>query len=300
MTTSRPPSPAGLSRLGDFASEFDGWLEVVLAVHDNPAQRLGEAMRYAVLGPGKRIRPYLVVRCCQLSGGRTADARPAALAIEFVHAFSLVHDDLPAMDNDDLRRGRPTTHRQFDEATAVLAGDALLSEAFALLAESPLPAQTVVALIRELAVATGPAGMIGGQSLDMLGESLAPDEAMVRRIHALKTARLFEASARMGGLCAGAPDEMLDHLGRFGRGFGLLFQATDDLLDVLSSSDDVGKRTGKDAGRRKQTFPACIGIEASRSEVSRLAREAVASLRRFSADADDLHELIVAISERCK
>lgn len=222
-----------------------------------------EAMRYSVEGGGKRLRPVLVLWACDAAGGDRARAWPAALAIELVHAFSLVHDDLPAIDNDDLRRGRPTTHVRFGEALAILAGDALLAHAFTLLSTSPLEPRLIVSLVAELSAAAGLTGLIGGEVADIEGEKLPPDADRVHAIHAAKTARMIQSACRMGAMAADAPADTLEALSEFGRLIGLAFQATDDLLDVNGSGAELGKRAGKDAAAGKQTYPRAVGLEAA-------------------------------------
>lgn len=273
-----------------FASEFDARFDKFLTTTDVPDQLL-EAVRYSALAPGKRIRPCLVIECCKLVGGKLDDAWPAAAAVECIHAFSLVHDDLPALDNDDLRRGRPTTHKQFGEAMAVLAGDALVMLAFELVAGKIAdPAASRVVTVT-LARATGWHGMIGGQASDLMGEKQAPSESLARSIHDRKTASLFAASCRIGAIVSGATQETIDCLGRFGTHLGRVFQIADDLLDVTASSDVLGKSTGKDAVAGKQTYPACVGVEASRAALHTEVEAAIEELRQFGDAADPLREI---------
>jgi geranylgeranyl pyrophosphate synthase len=273
-----------------FAAEFDRRLDQFLPPCADHS-RLAEAMRYSVLAPGKRIRPFLVIRCCELVGGRREVAWPAAAAVECVHAFSLVHDDLPAMDDDDLRRGRPTTHRRFDEATAILAGDALVVLAFEILASpySGRPGASELAV--ELARAAGWAGMIGGQAADLGGEGRPPSLELVKGIHSRKTARLFSAACRMGAVAGGAPADLVRRLAAFGLHFGEAFQIADDVLDLTAASDRLGKTPGKDVAAKKQTYPACIGLDESRRMAQEAAAAAVRELEPFGPGADDLREL---------
>jgi geranylgeranyl diphosphate synthase type II len=281
-------SPADFLRT--FAAEFDGRFDAYLKVADVPAQ-LREAVRYSALAPGKRIRPYLVVRCCELVGGRRDDAWPAAAAIECVHAFSLVHDDLPAMDDDDLRRGRPTTHKQFNEALAILAGDALLALAFELLVRHTPDRTRVGEMVLELARRTGWTGMIGGQAADVLGQGTPPSEDLVKYIHGRKTASLFEAACRLGAMAGEGRADAVAALGRFGRHLGQAFQIADDLLDVTATSAELGKRAGKDVSAGKQTYPRCVGVEASRAMAAEEVQAAVAELSPFGPSANDLRAL---------
>ena len=235
---------------------------------------LREAMAYAVLGGGKRMRPLLVWLACEAVGGEADTCLPAAAAAEFVHAFSLVHDDLPAMDDDDLRRGQPTLHVHTNEAMAILAGDALLNLAFAALMESDTDDSVRVALVRELT--RGCAGMISGQVYDTMPEldPEADDRRRLERIHVNKTGALIRASARMGAICGGADAEQLEALTVYADAVGHMFQAVDDLLDVEQSAEQIGKRTGKDAQAGKLTYPGLLGVDGTRAEVARLLGEA--------------------------
>jgi geranylgeranyl diphosphate synthase type II len=235
---------------------------------------LREAMAYAVLGGGKRLRPLLVWLASEAVGGEAEKCLPAAAAVEFVHAFSLVHDDLPAMDDDDLRRGRPTLHVHTNEAMAILAGDALLNLAFAAVLETDASDAVRVALVRELS--RGCAGMISGQVYDTMPEldPEADDRRRLERIHVNKTGALIRASARLGGVCGGASTEQLEALTAYADAVGHMFQAVDDLLDVEQSAEQTGKRTGKDAKAGKLTYPGLLGVDGTRAEVARLLGEA--------------------------
>ncbi|TWT99759.1 Farnesyl diphosphate synthase [Botrimarina colliarenosi] len=275
------------------------------ALSDAPGRppRLLEAMRYAVLGPGKRLRPRLVLTACRACGGDPADALPAACAVEMIHAYSLVHDDLPAMDDDDLRRGRPTVHRQFDEATAILVGDALLALAFETLVWPPTPVQVAAPACRELAHAAGPAMLVGGQADDLSGAEAAPDDrdaalAHLEAIHRRKTGAMINVSLRLGALCASAKPQQLSDLTAYGDALGLLFQVTDDLLDVAGDESAVGKRVGKDQQAGKLTYPVLLGVEASRAYAAEMADRAVAALASFGPPAEPLRRLTRQILER--
>lgn len=284
--------PLGIQqRLRAFADQADVHLREMLDATATEESRLASAMRYALLAPGKRLRPYLVVRCCELTGGSREVAWPVAAAIECVHAFSLVHDDLPAMDNDDLRRGRPTTHKQFDEATAILAGDALVVLAFELIARQVTDANAVSRLVRELSHATGWAGMIGGQASDLEGEKSPPSIDLTRSIHERKTAALFSAACRMGAVVGGGSESHIEAVGTYGRRLGLCFQIADDLLDVTATSEEIGKTAGKDARAGKQTYPAGVGVEASRVAAEAERDRAIEALSPWGAAAEDLREL---------
>jgi len=268
-----------------------------------PASLL-EAMRYTLLAPGKRLRPILALFACQAVGGCQRQAVPAACAIEMIHTYSLIHDDLPAMDNDDLRRGLPTCHKKFGEALGILTGDALLTLAFQVLAEGYRPATAAVNII-ELAQGAGPAGMVGGQVLDLAAENRIAGEAaptsleMLEGIHRRKTGALFRAALRMGYHAAEIDrPKVLVSLDRYGRAFGLAFQITDDLLDVEGSSAEVGKQTGKDAARGKLTYPGLLGIEASRQRAIQLCEEAVAAAEDIGPTAAPLARLARYVVER--
>lgn len=259
-------------------------LEASIGTHS----RLAEAVQYSMASGGKRFRPVLVLKCCRICGGREDAAMPAAIAVECVHAFSLIHDDLPAMDDDELRRGRPCCHKVFGEAVAILAGDWLAVQPFTLLATA-YPAELAASLTRTLA--EGMLGMIAGQAADVEGEQRPTDPQLVDFIHQHKTARLIEVACRMGGLCAAASEESLAGLGCFGRHLGLAFQITDDLLDASGSTTAVGKRVGKDADAAKQTYPAAHGIESSRSRAGEEVAAALEALEPFGPRADRLREM---------
>jgi geranylgeranyl pyrophosphate synthase len=282
-------------------------LDELLAGQTHIPQRLAEAMRYTLSAPGKRIRPALVMWCCELvagPGGRKQDAaddaKIAAAALEMVHTYSLVHDDLPAMDDDDLRRGRPTCHKAFDEATAILAGDGLLTLAFEVLADRIADPALSVSLIRELARAAGPAGMIAGQIGDLQAEHTVGNVTTLEYIHVHKTAQMFRGAAVMGGLCGHAPAEALAALAEYGLKIGLGFQIADDILDVSASSEQLGKTAGKDVQAAKCTYPAVVGLDESKRIERRLADEAVAALQPFGANAGILRQLALALLERNK
>ncbi len=252
--------------------------------------RLLEAMRHPLLGSGKRLRPALLRRVCQHFGGSDEAAELPAVAVEFVHTYSLVHDDLPCMDDDDLRRGRPTCHKVFGEALAVLAGDALLTDAFALLARVPRGAAHVAALAR----AAGAEGMVGGQALD-----LAPGSELVEEIHRRKTAALLGAAAEMGALGAAAPDEALLRARMFGIALGGTFQATDDILDVTGTSASLGKTPGKDQRAAKPTLVAALGLEGARVRARELAATARAAAYALGErPGGPLHELVDLVLDR--
>lgn len=264
-------------------------------------EHLAKALQYTLSSPGKRIRPAVVLWCCELTAGRdNHNARVAAAAIEMVHTYSLVHDDLPAMDDDDLRRGRPTCHKAFDEATAILAGDGLLTLAFEVLADGIDDAALAVALVRELAQAAGPAGMIAGQVADLDAENTVGTVEILEYIHTNKTAKMFRCAARMGALCGHASAEQVETLGRYGLKIGLGFQIADDILDVCASSEQLGKTAGKDVAAAKCTYPAVVGIEKAKELEQALAEEAVTLLEPFGAGADILRRLAFVLLDRNK
>ncbi len=277
---------------------FAGWitrteqqLQAALPDPETAPRRLHQAMRYAVLGGGKRMRPLLV-----RAAGHLFDADPGLLdaptvAVELVHCYSLVHDDLPAMDDDDLRRGRPTTHVAFDEATAILAGDALQTHAFEVLAAAPLPPALAVACLRTLATASGAAGMCGGQALDIDATGRLQSLDDLKRMHALKTGALIRAAVRMGALCGGANEAQLARLDTFADALGLAFQVRDDILDVEASSEQLGKTAGKDAAQDKSTFPALLGMGGAKAQLETLAATMRDALAPFGRRADTLAAL---------
>jgi geranylgeranyl pyrophosphate synthase len=286
-----------VSALESWLEETRVWterlLERELARLEAPP-RLVEAMRHTLLGSGKRLRPALLRLVCARFGGSDESAELPAVAIEFLHTYSLVHDDLPCMDDDDLRRGRPTCHKVYGEALAVLAGDALLTEAFGLLARAPRGAGHAAALAR----AAGAEGMVGGQALD-LDPGTVPGRKLVEEIHLRKTAALLGAAAEMGALCAAMPDEVLGRARGFGLALGRAFQATDDILDVTGTPESLGKTPGKDARAAKPTLVAALGIEGARARARELAATARASAHALGArPGDRLHDLVDLVLDR--
>ena len=268
-----PDTEAALTQRAAMA---EAYLRSHLRDLDAP-DNLRDAIEYALFGGGKYLRPALCILACEACAGAPEAALPAAGAVELVHAFSLVHDDLPAMDDDDLRRGRPTLHVRSGEALAILAGDAMFASAFGLLASKAPSAEAARDLITELAAASG--AMIAGQVYDTVGglPRTGPEEA-VRMIHARKTGALIRAACRMGARCAGANADAFAAVSTFGDRVGLMFQIVDDLVDVEQTAEHAGKRTGKDAEAGKRTYPEAIGVEASRDAVTRLCDEAAAAL----------------------
>ena len=301
MSTIKPPDSDIGALLNDRVRTVNESIELLLAERKGIHPDLGKALSYTLAAPGKRIRSVLLLWCCELITGQdNADAYTAAAAIEIVHTYSLVHDDLPAMDDDDLRRGRPTCHKAFDEATAILTGDALLTLAFELLATRVASPALAVKLIAQLAQAAGPAGMIAGQMADLRGENTAGTVEALEYIHINKTAKMFRCATVMGGLCGGATPEQLDALSEYGLKIGLGFQIADDILDVSASSEQLGKTAGKDVQAAKCTYPAVIGIEKSKELERTLAHEAVAAIAAFGQQAESLRRLALALLDRTR
>ncbi len=259
------------------------------------------AMVYSLFPGGKRLRPLLAIAACRACGGRVGDVLPAAAAIEMVHTYSLIHDDLPALDDDDLRRGRATSHRVFGEAMAILAGDALLTHAFEVAATHPARAVLEgrrLRAIQVLARAAGVGGMIAGQVMDLETEGRPYSYARLQGIHRGKTGALISASVQIGGIMAGAPPPVLRALARYGDGIGLAFQIIDDILDLEGTVERLGKRTGKDARARKATFPALLGLEASRRRARRAVEEAVRALAPLGRRRKPLAEIATFVLSR--
>lgn len=277
----------------------DALLERVLPAAENDLNR---AMRYAVLGGGKRLRPALVYATGAALGASLERLDAAAAAVEIIHAYSLVHDDLPAMDNDALRRGRPTCHVAFGQATAILAGDALQALAFEVLANDPLlrdAAATHVSMLQLLAKACGAHGMAGGQALDLsaIGQRLTPQE--LERMHVHKTGALIRASVALGALAAGCVDNrVLDALERYGHCVGLAFQIRDDILDVEGETAVIGKTRGKDADAGKPTYPGILGMLTARAQLAQFTRDAIAVLRSLAFATDELAQIARYVAER--
>lgn len=264
--------------------------------------RLYAAMRYSVMNGGKRVRPLLAYAACEALGAPPARADGAACAVELIHAYSLVHDDLPAMDDDDLRRGQPTTHKAFDEACAILAGDGLQSLAFSVLLDSnltPQDAETRLKMVSVLAQAAGPAGMVGGQAIDLGSVGLKLDQAALAFMHQHKTGALIEASVTLGALASGRAEKSeLKSLQTYAQAVGLAFQVQDDILDVESDTATLGKRQGADIARDKPTYPALLGLDAAKSYALELRDQALHALRPFDAAAEPLRDLARYIVER--
>ncbi len=276
-------------------------LEGILAEQNGIDAELERAMEYTLAGNGKRIRPALALWCCELvCGGVNHNAEIAAAAIEMVHTYSLIHDDLPAMDDDDFRRGRPSCHKAFGEATAILAGDALLTLAFGILAKEVDRPAIAVRLIDELAVAAGPEGILTGQIADLRAEKTEGSRDLLEDIHTNKTAKMFRCAAAMGAICGGATGEQYDCLCEYGLKVGLGFQIADDILDVAGTTEQLGKTVGKDARVDKCTYPKIVGMEKSKELAARIAEEAVVILEDFGEKAETLRQFAKALLQRTR
>jgi geranylgeranyl diphosphate synthase type II len=269
--------------------------------------RLYEAMRYSVMNGGKRVRPLLAYAACEALGGKAEQANGAACAVELIHAYSLVHDDLPAMDDDDLRRGQPTTHKKFDEACAILAGDGLQSLAFSALLDPRLSTSDAaltsdhlrLQMVSALALAAGPAGMVGGQAIDLGSVGLKLDQKALEYMHRHKTGALIEASVKLGALASGrAEKDQLKSLQTYAQAIGLAFQVQDDILDVESDTETLGKRQGADIARDKPTYPALLGLDVAKAYALELRDQALHALRPFDAAAEPLRDLARYIVDR--
>jgi len=289
--------PTAMGRVAAFVEQA---LEVLLPPVDGLEGRLAEAMRYATLSGGKRMRAFLVMESAALFSVAETSAARVAASVEMLHAYSLVHDDLPAMDDDDLRRGKPSTHRAFDEATAILAGDALQTRAFELLAEADTHSDVLARceLVAALAAASGAKGMAGGQMIDMVTQGQALGAPAVTRLQALKTGRLIQYSAEAGAILGRASSHQRHLLAAYGRDLGAAFQIADDLLDVEGSAEEIGKTTGKDAAAGKATMVAVLGAEMARAHADMLARQAADHLDEFGDRATKLRALAAFVVAR--
>jgi geranylgeranyl diphosphate synthase type II len=270
----------------------DAQLEKLLPAESVRPSSIHTAMRYSVFAGGKRIRPILCLEAARIFESGVSPALYPGCAIEFIHTYSLIHDDLPALDNDDLRRGKPTSHKKFGEAAAILAGDALLTLAFETIAAAPVTSERRVEMVTEIATAAGTVnGMVGGQVADLEAEGKPVGPEMLEYIHRSKTAALIRASITAGALCAGAPADEVARLRRFGETIGWAFQVTDDILDVEESSAALGKTAGKDIAQQKATYPAVYGLERSHQIAKELADKAIAELDAYGGRADRLRTI---------
>lgn len=267
-----------------------------------PPRTLDRAMRYSLFSGGKRIRPILALASAEALGARLEPVLPFACGLEMIHAYSLVHDDLPAMDDDDLRRGKPTNHVVFGEGMAILAGDGLLTEAFRVMAEGalavPKRGQAALRALHEVALAAGAGGMVGGQVLDLEAEEKKPTRARVEAIHTRKTGAMIRAAVRVGGLLGGATPRQYERLDQYGTAIGLAFQVTDDILDIEGGTEKTGKREGRDAELNKATYPAAIGLDRSKRLARQLREDALSALQPFGPAAEPLRQICHLIVDR--
>ena len=286
--------------LAERRAMIDAALARALAAADGTPPRLQEAMQYALFSGGKRIRPILTLMACEAVPARPEPALPFACAVELIHTYSLVHDDLPAMDDDELRRGRPTVHVAYDEALAILAGDALLTEAFRVAAEGGtlVGAERALAITRVLAVAAGAAGMVGGQVADLEAEGAIADHGLVESIHRRKTAALIAAAVEIGALAGGASEQCRAALAEYGHTLGLAFQVADDVLDAVAPTGVTGKRAGGDAALGKLTYPAVLGVAGARRVAGELLARCRDALRPLGPPAAPLEALAAFVVER--
>ncbi len=286
--------------LSETKQEFDRCLGRLLPPEDGQPSTIHRAMRYSVFAGGKRVRPILAYAAGQSVGGARETLLHLGSAIEMMHTYSLIHDDLPALDNDDLRRGLPTCHKMFGEAMAILTGDALLTRCFQILAELPgASPETCVSIIREISCAAGTEeGMIGGQVVDLESEGKPIDPPVLEYIHRSKTGALLRASVRSGAIAARADTSKLESLSEFGRRIGLAFQIVDDILDITASSEKLGKTAGKDEKVKKATYPALYGIEASRDMARTLIREAIGCIESLNEEAEALRGIARFVYDR--
>lgn len=262
---------------------------------------LADAMRYSLLAPGKRLRPAMVLMACEAVGGTLQQGMAGAVAVEMVHAYSLVHDDLPAMDDDDLRRGRPTTHIKFDEATAILAGDALLASALERLANAKQEPSVILDCLRTLAHASGPEALVGGQAEDLAAEKGGEQSReRLEAIHRRKTGALFDASIRIGGLLGGGSSDSIQTLQRYSRPLGLAFQVVDDCLDHTATAEVLGKRVGKDQARGKLTYPGLLGLDSAKHLAAELVAESLSAVDVFGNAAWRLRWLARFVLDRTR
>ncbi|MCX6339610.1 MAG: polyprenyl synthetase family protein [Candidatus Aureabacteria bacterium] len=274
-------------------------LDSLLPPEHSPPEKLHEAMRYSVFAGGKRLRPIICMASLEALGKDPLPFMPAACALELVHTYSLIHDDLPAMDDDDLRRGKPTSHKVFGEAIAILAGDALLTLAFELIANmDTAPPPIRLEIVRRLAQCGGTGGLVGGQVLDLAAEGKEVSEEMLERIHAQKTAALIEASVLFGALLGDTSVEQRQALSSYGHSMGMAFQITDDILDATGDEKKIGKRTRKDRESQKATYPGCFGIDRARRIAEEYIQKALGALKSFDDKADPLREIARMIPSR--
>jgi geranylgeranyl diphosphate synthase type II len=270
------------------------------SIKDNPdcPPRLAEAMQYALMAGGKRVRPILAIASYEAAGGRSSKIVPVASSIELIHTYSLIHDDLPAMDDDDFRRNKPTTHRVYGEGLAILAGDALLTDAFHMISEADVKPELLMKIISELSAAAGPSGMVGGQVADLEYEGKKADADMINYIHNHKTGALIRASVRIGGLLASTSPAGMKALTEYGEKVGLAFQIMDDILDITGTMEELGKSTGADSARGKNTFPSVFGMDKSYQSAEQLINESINAVKIFNRRAEPLESIARYILKR--
>jgi geranylgeranyl diphosphate synthase, type II len=278
---------------------IDSYLKSYFTAPSSPSV-LHEAMKYSLFAGGKRLRPILALASYEACGGDAKKIIPQAAALELIHTYSLIHDDLPAMDNDDLRRGKPTSHKMFGEAMAILAGDALLTEAFSMMTQTDIKIKPSLLLkvVREVALAVGHNGMVGGQAQDIISEDAAPDGETLEFIHIHKTAALIKSSVRIGTILACSSKKQLRALTIYGENTGLAFQIIDDVLDVEGSAEELGKSVGSDSRKKKMTYPSLYGIEGARKKANELILIAIDAIGIFSSEADPLREIAGYLAKR--
>jgi len=282
--------------------DVDRFLESVMPPESAPPATLHKAMRYSLFAGGKRVRPILAIAAYEAVGGTSQSILPLASSLEMIHTYSLIHDDLPAMDNDDYRRGKPTNHKVFGEAMAILAGDALLTMAFDLVSRPELvdglDPRSQVTVVQELAVGSGNVGMVGGQVADIEAEGKDIDLATLEGVHRWKTGKLIRASVRIGGIAGGAGAEQVNRLTAYAEDIGLAFQIADDVLNVTGTREQLGKDANTDASRGKKTYPTFFGVDGARKLAEERVASAIAHLKEFGPQADPLRELAVYITSR--
>jgi geranylgeranyl diphosphate synthase type II len=279
----------------------NGFLKNYLATKKSKSSSpkvLCKAMGYSLMAGGKRLRPILAIASFETAGGKSKNILPVAASLELIHTYSLIHDDLPAMDNDDFRRNKPTNHRVFGEAIAILAGDALLTDSFELIAKTPESPDILISVIKELTHACGTEGMVGGQSADIIYEDKKIKEKDLIYIHTHKTGALIKASVRIGAIMARATPDVLNPLSRYGEKIGLAYQIIDDILDVIGTKKELGKSTGSDIVKGKNTYPHIYGLEESKKKAQDLIDESINALKRFGDEADPLREIARYILKR--
>ena len=300
MPSPRDASPKLQNAMDDISTAVNRTMDFLLPKGENAESRLADAMRHGTLNGGKRLRPFLAIQSAFLFNVDSSRARRVAAAIEFVHCYSLIHDDLPAMDDAALRRGKPTVHKQFDEATAILAGDALLTLAFEVLSEPDTHEDPRVRceLVKELAKASGPAGMVGGQMLDLIGETTEFDLGTISRLQRMKTGNLMAFACESGAILGKASEPQRRALRNYAHDLGLAFQVTDDILDVEADPQDTGKDTGKDEAAGKATFVSTMGKTQAKERAEMLVKQAVSHLHVFEGRADILKEMAQYVLER--